>query len=148
MPTCTQITFAGGQRDRRLACSCKICCGHSIILAGQAACFCAGKTDINIASHFCPTYQVCPGDSDILTMLWSSATFALSVLSTTAFACESCEHPERDVVLTRNVRRMQPDAITTTTQPKAPLAWGQLNFMHTTDTHGWLVLLPRPTPTL
>jgi 2',3'-cyclic-nucleotide 2'-phosphodiesterase (5'-nucleotidase family) len=57
-------------------------------------------------------------------------------------ACEghhSCYGPlEDDVVLTRNVRRMQPDAQNATTTPKAPLEWGQINFMHTTDTHGWL----------
>lgn len=52
-------------------------------------------------------------------------------------ACDSCEHPERDVVLTRNVRRMQPDAQNATVKPRGPLAWGQLNVLHTTDTHGW-----------
>jgi 2',3'-cyclic-nucleotide 2'-phosphodiesterase (5'-nucleotidase family) len=72
-------------------------------------------------------------------MRWTSASLVLAGLSTVALACESCEHPERDVVLTRNVRRMQPDAVNTTSQPRAPLAWGQLNFLHTTDTHGWLV---------
>lgn len=53
-------------------------------------------------------------------------------------ACESCEHPEKDVVFERLVRRMQPDALNATVQPRGALAWGQLNFMHTTDTHGWL----------
>ena len=33
---------------------------------------------------------------------------------------------------------MQPDALNATVGPKGPLAWGQLNFIHTTDTHGWL----------
>lgn len=33
---------------------------------------------------------------------------------------------------------MQPDALAAVTHPKGPLAWGQLNFIHTTDTHGWL----------
>ncbi|KAF1945841.1 hypothetical protein EJ02DRAFT_451261 [Clathrospora elynae] len=33
---------------------------------------------------------------------------------------------------------MQPEAQNATTTPKAPLEWGQVNFMHTTDTHGWL----------
>ncbi|KAK5111407.1 hypothetical protein LTR85_012181 [Meristemomyces frigidus] len=60
------------------------------------------------------------------------------LFSTTAYACESCEHPERDVVLTRNVRRMQPDAQNASSLPRAPLSWGQVNFLHTTDTHGWL----------
>jgi len=59
-----------------------------------------------------------------------------------ALACEghnSCYGPLKDdVVLTRNVRRMQPDAQNATTTPKAPLEWGQINFLHTTDTHGWL----------
>ncbi|OCK79951.1 hypothetical protein K432DRAFT_298685 [Lepidopterella palustris CBS 459.81] len=33
---------------------------------------------------------------------------------------------------------MQPGAQNATTQPKGPLEWGQINFLHTTDTHGWL----------
>jgi 2',3'-cyclic-nucleotide 2'-phosphodiesterase (5'-nucleotidase family) len=59
-----------------------------------------------------------------------------------ASACEgdhSCYGPLKDdVVLTRNVRRMQPDAQNATSGPKMPLEWGQINFLHTTDTHGWL----------
>ncbi|KAJ4383374.1 hypothetical protein N0V86_001421 [Didymella sp. IMI 355093] len=59
-----------------------------------------------------------------------------------ASACggdHSCYGPLKDdVVLTRNVRRMQPDASNATTGPRAPLEWGQVNFLHTTDTHGWL----------
>lgn len=59
-----------------------------------------------------------------------------------AFACEgdsSCYGPLKDdVVLTRNVRRMQPDAQNATSLPRGPLEWGQINFLHTTDTHGWL----------
>ena len=61
---------------------------------------------------------------------------------TTASACggdHSCYGPLKDdVVLTRNVRRMQPEALNATTGPRAPLEWGQINFLHTTDTHGWL----------
>ena len=33
---------------------------------------------------------------------------------------------------------MQPGALNATTGPRAPLEWGQLNIIHTTDTHGWL----------
>jgi 2',3'-cyclic-nucleotide 2'-phosphodiesterase (5'-nucleotidase family) len=33
---------------------------------------------------------------------------------------------------------MQPDAKGTENYPRAPLDWGQLNILHTTDTHGWL----------
>ncbi|CAD0022310.1 unnamed protein product [Aureobasidium pullulans] len=66
---------------------------------------------------------------------WASALLALV---TPALACESCEHPEQDVVMTRHVRRMQPDAQNATVAPRGPLAWGQLNVLHTTDTHGWL----------
>ncbi|KAI1473468.1 Metallo-dependent phosphatase-like protein [Daldinia eschscholtzii] len=33
---------------------------------------------------------------------------------------------------------MQPDAINATYGPTRALEWGQLNFLHTTDTHGWL----------
>jgi 2',3'-cyclic-nucleotide 2'-phosphodiesterase (5'-nucleotidase family) len=69
------------------------------------------------------------------TSVWASALLALSA---PVLACESCEHPEQDVVMTRNVRRMQPDAQNSSAVPRGPLAWGQLNFLHTTDTHGWL----------
>lgn len=60
-----------------------------------------------------------------------------------ALACESCEglwkrDAHDDIVLTRHVRRMQPDALNATSSPRAPLEWGQLNVLHTTDTHGWL----------
>jgi 2',3'-cyclic-nucleotide 2'-phosphodiesterase (5'-nucleotidase family) len=67
---------------------------------------------------------------------------AFAAIVTCALACEgdhSCYGPLKDdVVLTRNVRRMQPDAQNATTSPRAPLEWGMLNFLHTTDTHGWL----------
>ncbi|KAI8263053.1 ser thr protein phosphatase [Colletotrichum sp. SAR11_239] len=59
-------------------------------------------------------------------------------ITTPVLACDSCEHPERDVVLTRHVRRAQPDAQAAAVAPRGPLSWGQLNFLHTTDTHGWL----------
>jgi hypothetical protein len=38
----------------------------------------------------------------------------------------------------RLVRRMQPDAHAAVSLPRAPLRWGDLNVLHTTDTHGWL----------
>ncbi|KAH8724465.1 Metallo-dependent phosphatase-like protein [Phaeosphaeriaceae sp. PMI808] len=67
---------------------------------------------------------------------------AIASLVASATACEG-DHSrygplKNDVVLTRNVRRMQPDAQNTTTGPTGPLEWGQINFLHTTDTHGWL----------
>lgn len=70
--------------------------------------------------------------------LWASVFLALG---TPVLACESCEHPERDVVMTRHTRRMQSDAQNATVAPRGPLAWGQLNFLHTTDTHGWYATL-------
>jgi 2',3'-cyclic-nucleotide 2'-phosphodiesterase (5'-nucleotidase family) len=33
---------------------------------------------------------------------------------------------------------MQPEAQNATSIPRGPLKWGQINFIHTTDTHGWL----------
>ncbi|GKT44496.1 secretory component protein SHR3 [Colletotrichum spaethianum] len=62
----------------------------------------------------------------------SLALLALAFGTPAALACESCEHPERDVVLTRNVRRAQPDAQAAVDEPRGPLSWGQLNFLHTT----------------
>ncbi|KAI2486392.1 hypothetical protein Ptr902_00525 [Pyrenophora tritici-repentis] len=67
---------------------------------------------------------------------------AFASILASASACggdDSCYGPLKDdIVLTRNVRRMQPDAQNATTMPKGPLEWGQINFLHTTDTHGWL----------
>ena len=53
-------------------------------------------------------------------------------------ACDNCYGPRDDSMHVRNVRRMQPEAQGATVKPRAPLQWGQLNFLHTTDTHGWL----------
>ncbi len=55
-----------------------------------------------------------------------------------ALACDNCYGPRDAAVHVRNVRRMQPEAQVATMKPRAPLEWGQLNFLHTTDTHGWL----------
>lgn len=66
---------------------------------------------------------------------------ALSLISVVAigvFACDNCNGPIDNVVHTRRVRRMQPEAQGAHTKPRGPLEWGQLNFLHTTDTHGWL----------
>lgn len=32
----------------------------------------------------------------------------------------------------------QPGAVSPVAAPMRDLTWGQLNFLHTTDTHGWL----------
>lgn len=53
-----------------------------------------------------------------------------------AFACGGCYG--NDAVHVRNVRRMQPDVQNATVGPRGELEWGQLNVLHTTDTHGWL----------
>lgn len=71
----------------------------------------------------------------------TSRLLAFAIAFASALACEGdhgCYGPQNDVVLTRNVRRMQPDAQNATSGPKGPLEWGQINFLHTTDTHGWL----------
>ncbi|KAI0852156.1 Metallo-dependent phosphatase-like protein [Daldinia vernicosa] len=56
-----------------------------------------------------------------------------------AVACSGCSGSVGHVVEhVRHVKRMQPDAINATYGPTRALEWGQLNFLHTTDTHGWL----------
>ena len=35
-------------------------------------------------------------------------------------------------------RAAQPGAVKPVAAPMRDLTWGQLNFLHTTDTHGWL----------
>lgn len=63
---------------------------------------------------------------------------SLALLAGGALACGDCSAPQNEVVQTRLVRRMQPDAQNASSGPKAPLEWGQVNFLQTTDTHGWL----------
>lgn len=38
----------------------------------------------------------------------------------------------------RVARASQPGAAAPVAAPMRNLTWGQLNFLHTTDTHGWL----------
>ena len=66
------------------------------------------------------------------------ALAGLLAFCASALSCDDCYGPNRDAVHVRNVRRMQPDAQNATVAPRGPLAWGQINFLHTTDTHGWL----------
>ncbi|TVY85403.1 Secreted protein [Lachnellula suecica] len=68
----------------------------------------------------------------------SSTLLSLAGAVNAALACDSCYAPASAVVHERNVRRMQPEASGAASGPKDPLEWGQLNFLHTTDTHGWL----------
>ncbi|KAK0267034.1 hypothetical protein LTR35_016611 [Friedmanniomyces endolithicus] len=80
--------------------------------------------------------------------MWQS--LLILAFTAAAFACDSCYGPQDHVVRTRNVyplapgqgklaKRMQPDAQNASYGPsRGPLAWGELNVIHTTDTHGWL----------
>jgi 2',3'-cyclic-nucleotide 2'-phosphodiesterase (5'-nucleotidase family) len=62
----------------------------------------------------------------------------VATLTAQALACDSCYGPAHNIVQTRHVRRMQPNAVQPVDGPRSELAWGQLNILHTTDTHGWL----------
>jgi 2',3'-cyclic-nucleotide 2'-phosphodiesterase (5'-nucleotidase family) len=64
--------------------------------------------------------------------------FSALLSAITVSACGSCYGPTNYDIHSRAVRRQQPEALDATTKPRAPLEWGQLNFLHTTDTHGWL----------
>ncbi|KAF9519340.1 hypothetical protein BS47DRAFT_1379355 [Hydnum rufescens UP504] len=60
----------------------------------------------------------------------------LSVISVAAvvLACgddHSHSHP--------HAKRSQSDAVQPTSWPSSPLVWGDINFIHTTDSHGWLL---------
>ncbi|KAK2747687.1 hypothetical protein FQN55_004857 [Onygenales sp. PD_40] len=60
------------------------------------------------------------------------------IATTPIYACDSCYGPSDLTSHKRLVRRMQPESLNATTKPRGPLEWGQINFLHTTDTHGWL----------
>jgi len=70
--------------------------------------------------------------------MYTKHIVSLLVAVLPAWACEDCYGAAGDVTLARHVRRMQPDALNATDLPNRLLEWGQLNFLHTTDTHGWL----------
>ncbi|ELR06839.1 hypothetical protein VC83_09396 [Pseudogymnoascus destructans] len=66
----------------------------------------------------------------------SLAVAALAITRVTA--CDECYGPTDFIIHERVVRRMQPDAQGATYGPTQELEWGQINFLQTTDTHGWL----------
>lgn len=66
----------------------------------------------------------------------SLAVAALAI--THATACDECYGPTNFITHERIVRRMQPDAQGAAYGPTRELEWGQINFLQTTDTHGWL----------
>ena len=65
------------------------------------------------------------------------AMLALALVVLPALACNDCPQ-SGTTTQTRLVRRAQPDAQPAAAWPRAPLRWGALNVLHTTDTHGWL----------
>ncbi|PTB36439.1 hypothetical protein M441DRAFT_61918 [Trichoderma asperellum CBS 433.97] len=70
-----------------------------------------------------------------------TVTSGLVALLPAVLACgsdNSCYGPTNTVEHVRHVKRIQPGAPNARYGPKAPLEWGQLNFLHTTDSHGWL----------
>lgn len=62
----------------------------------------------------------------------------LLVAAIPILACDRCYGPQDPADHVRNVPRMQPGALNATSLPRGPLAWGQIQFMQTTDTHGFL----------
>lgn len=67
----------------------------------------------------------------------SLAVAALAIIPHVT-ACDECYGPNNFITHERIVRRMQPDAQGAAYGPTRELEWGQINFLQTTDTHGWL----------
>ncbi|KAF1985429.1 Metallo-dependent phosphatase [Aulographum hederae CBS 113979] len=76
----------------------------------------------------------------ILSTLILLISTALFIFPSLIVACDSCTSPSNtnEIVHTRLIKRIQPDALGSPIAPSRPLEWGQVNFLHTTDTHGWL----------
>ncbi|KAG5984357.1 hypothetical protein E4U43_006182, partial [Claviceps pusilla] len=72
--------------------------------------------------------------------MFRSVLVSLGSLIAVSLSCgdHDCYGPINRVHHVRHVKRMQPGAPNATYGPKEPLQWGQVNFLHTTDTHGWL----------
>jgi 2',3'-cyclic-nucleotide 2'-phosphodiesterase (5'-nucleotidase family) len=62
---------------------------------------------------------------------------SLSVLSLAALQALAAfaDEPLSDNIIQP---QQQKEAFNTTEIPRAPLPWGRVNFLHTSDTHGWL----------
>lgn len=68
--------------------------------------------------------------------MYFHAVTSLFAFAAACLACDNCYGPQKEGAHPRHVRRMQPTAQNATNGPRAPLEWGQLNVLHTTDTHG------------
>ncbi|PHH62939.1 hypothetical protein CDD81_6572 [Ophiocordyceps australis] len=72
-------------------------------------------------------------------MLKSLSSLLLLLPVPGALCCpDGCYGPINQIEHVRHVKRMQPGALEAAYGPRTPLEWGQVNFLHTTDTHGWL----------
>ena len=71
--------------------------------------------------------------------------FVLVVLASNARACgddHTHPHAKRD----SRSSGSRPSSGWSITAPSRPLQWGDLNVIHTTDTHGWLLGHQKPSP--
>ncbi|OJJ70260.1 hypothetical protein ASPBRDRAFT_156939 [Aspergillus brasiliensis CBS 101740] len=68
-------------------------------------------------------------------MTWSTFAWAALLALPAALAQD---HGSDRLKSPKIAPRMQPDSHNTTHWPTRPLPWGEINFIHTTDTHGWL----------
>ncbi|KAL2826136.1 Metallo-dependent phosphatase-like protein [Aspergillus cavernicola] len=64
------------------------------------------------------------------------STAAVAVVTVTARASDGETVKSADLHIISP--QQQKEAFNTTELPRAPLPWGKVNFIHTTDTHGWL----------
>ncbi|KZW02477.1 hypothetical protein EXIGLDRAFT_829355 [Exidia glandulosa HHB12029] len=67
-------------------------------------------------------------------MFSSLSAAALAALLLSARACPDAHDHDH-----AHAKRIQPDSTNANAWPTRPLEWGDLNFLHTTDTHGWLL---------
>lgn len=100
-------------------------------------------TVLYLLSSSCPACTLHARGSDLIPAPASSgptmhaSLFGLAAAALTAVrACDSCPGPSADVVHERLVRRIQPESSEATVDPRAPLEWGQLNFLHTVSARG------------
>jgi hypothetical protein len=95
----------------------------------------AQEQAVELLSNPPVTLRICPK------MLSSSFFLSIALAALTipsVLACSDCYGPTDLVAHERVVRRIQPTAANASYGPSRPLEWGQINFLQTTDTHGWL----------
>lgn len=83
------------------------------------------------SSRIIKFFKATQGRLNLRNKMKSTTLLNLAAIFNAASSCDSCYGPSSTVVHERLVRRIQPGSNTTLAEPRGPLEWGELNFLHT-----------------